>query len=126
MVASDSRCPNQVMRTMNLRLFSGSISLKELFVVAVIASLLLFFLLPAINIYENARSAAAPTIAYRVMDSIESFQEKHRQKTGNYAEGRFDRNNGDESIREAIGWRPSNTGTALCISSNRFLDHNTK
>ena len=93
-------------------------SLKELMVVAGIAILLLLFLLPAINIYERARNAAAPTVTARVMDSIESFQERHRQKTGNYAEGRFDRMNGDESIREAIGWRPSTRdGTVYVVES---------
>ena len=85
-------------------------SLLELMLVLTVSAILATV---AVVLYKEYAQTARLGVLDASIASIEPFQEAHRMKQGAYAEGSWHLNSEtDESLYEAIGWRPSSTESA--------------
>ena len=88
----------------------GGFSLLELMLVLTVSAILATV---AVVLYKEYAQTARLGVLDASIASIEPFQEAHRMKNGAYAEGSWHlTSETDESLFEAIGWRPSSTQSA--------------
>ncbi len=80
-------------------------SILELLLVLAISSILATV---AVVLYRDYVETARLGVLDATIASIEPFQEAHKLNKGNYAEGSWHHESeGDQSLFEAIGWRPT-------------------
>ena len=88
-------------------------SILELLLVLAISSILATV---AVVLYQDYVETARLGVLDATIASIEPFQEAHKLNKGNYAEGSWRlESEDDQSLFEAIGWRPAAEDTDLVV-----------
>ncbi len=92
---------------------SHAFSILELMLVLAISSILATV---AVVLYRDYLETARLGVLDAGISSIAPFQEAHKLKSGRYAEGSWQlEGEDDQSLFDAIGWRPSSQETDLTI-----------
>ncbi len=88
-------------------------SILELMLVLAVSSILSTI---AVVLYQNYVETARLGVLDAAIMSIEPFQEAHSLQSGTYAEGSWRATGtGDESLFDAIGWRPTDEDADLIV-----------